>query len=91
MNNKSKTDWERIRSMKDEDIDYSDIPDRGDDEEFWADAEIVTPPKKVSISIRLDADLLEWLKSRQAPYQTLINGVLRNYMEYHKTKKQQAA
>jgi uncharacterized protein (DUF4415 family) len=53
-------------------------------EAFWADAAIIMPPKKVMISIRLDADILAWFKARDIPYQTLINGVLRNYMEHHK-------
>lgn len=68
--------------MKDEDIDYSDIPET--DEAFWADAEVVVPAKKVLISIRLDADVLAWFKEKGVPYQTLINGVLRNYMEHHR-------
>ena len=40
----SKTDWERLKNMKDEDIDYSDIPETDDD--FWKDAEVVAPVKK---------------------------------------------
>jgi uncharacterized protein (DUF4415 family) len=80
--------------MTDEEIDRNALSDpdaQPTDEVFWADAEIIIPPKKVSISIRLDADLLEWLKSRHSPYQTLINGILRNYMEYQKDKEQKAA
>ena len=38
---RSRTDWERVRNMKDEDIDFSDIPEL--DEEFFANARIREP------------------------------------------------
>ena len=87
MTRRSKTDWQRLKAMTEEEIEQSarndpDAPPT--DEEFWAEAKIIVPPKKVLISIRLDADVLAWFKDREIPYQTLINGVLRNYMEHHK-------
>jgi len=36
-------------------------------------------PPKVAISLRIDADLLEWFKSQGPGYQTRINLVLRAY------------
>lgn len=51
---KSKTDWKRLREMRDEDIDYSDIPEL--DDEFWAKAELKTPQAKDRLTIRLDHD-----------------------------------
>jgi uncharacterized protein (DUF4415 family) len=33
---------------------------------------------------QLMADVLAWFKKKDIPYQTLINGALRNYMEHHK-------
>ena len=38
-------------------------------------------PLKASISLRLDADVLEWLKSQGPGYQTRINAILRAYKE----------
>jgi uncharacterized protein (DUF4415 family) len=38
-------------------------------------------PSKKSISLRVDADLLEWLKAQGPGYQTRINAILRAYME----------
>ena len=38
-------------------------------------------PAKASISLRLDADVLEWLKSQGPGYQTRINAILRAYKE----------
>jgi len=38
-------------------------------------------PRKASISLRLDADVLEWLKSQGPGYQTRINAILRAFKE----------
>ena len=38
-------------------------------------------PPKASVSLRLDADVLEWLKSQGPGYQTRINAILRAYKE----------
>ena len=38
-------------------------------------------PPKASISLRIDADVLEWFKAQGSGYQTRINAVLRAYRE----------
>lgn len=38
-------------------------------------------PRKAAISLRLDADVLEWFRTRGPGYQTRINAVLRAYKE----------
>jgi uncharacterized protein (DUF4415 family) len=38
-------------------------------------------PTKAAISLRLDADVLEWFKAQGPGYQTRINAVLRAYKE----------
>lgn len=48
--------------MRDEDIDYSDIPEL--DEAFWKNAKLVVPPGKKQLTVRLDTDVLEWLKGQ---------------------------
>jgi uncharacterized protein (DUF4415 family) len=40
----------------------------------------VVPPK-ASVSLRIDADVLEWFKSTGAGYQTRMNAVLRAFKE----------
>lgn len=75
----SKTDWERVDAMSDEDIDISDIPPL--DETFFANAQIRLPSRKVPITIRLDPDVLAWFRSLGKGYQTHINAILRTYME----------
>jgi hypothetical protein len=65
--------------MKDSDIDYFDIPPLGD--EFFTKATVAWPPAKHQLTIRLDADVLNWLKSNGRGYQTRINHILRAAME----------
>ena len=68
-----------IESIQDEDIDYSDIPEA--DESFWRRAELRMPQPKKGIYVRLDADVLDWLKSKGKGYQTRMNAMLRTLME----------
>jgi uncharacterized protein (DUF4415 family) len=61
-------------------IDYSDIPPL-DDKVVLSRASKAWPPAKKQLTIRLDADVLQWLKSRGRGYQTRINHILRAVME----------
>jgi uncharacterized protein (DUF4415 family) len=60
-------------------VDYSDIPPLGD--EFFANAKAAWPPAKQQLTIRLDMDVLDWLKASGRGYQTRINRILRSAME----------
>ncbi len=75
----SQTDWTRLDAMRDEDIDFSDIPELN--EAFFKNAVIRLPKPKTKLSIRLDQDILEWFKSQGKGYQTKINAVLRAFKE----------
>jgi uncharacterized protein (DUF4415 family) len=80
VNKKSiKSDLARIDRMRDADIDYSDIPPL--DSTFLKKAAVVWPPVKQQVTIRLDADVLDWLKGHGRGYQTRINRILRVVME----------
>jgi len=61
--------------------DTSDIPEAP--AANWAEAERgrFFRPRKAAISLRLDADVLDWLKRRSDRYQTEINRILRETME----------
>ena len=65
--------------MRDSDIDYSDIPAL--DRTFLRKATAAWPPMKKQLTIRLDADVLDWLKGHGKGYQTRINRILRVVME----------
>jgi uncharacterized protein (DUF4415 family) len=75
--------------MKDSDIDYSDIPPLGD--EFFTKATVAWPPAKHQLTIRLDADVLHWLKSNGRGYQTRINHILRAAMENQPPRRSRSA
>ena len=65
--------------MKDSDIDCSDIPPLS--KAFLKKAIVPWPPVKQQLTIRLDADVLTWLKGHGRGYQTRINRILRVVME----------
>lgn len=80
----TEADLERLKKlaeMSDETIDYSDIPPLSDD--FFVDAkrfdELYRPQKK-QVTVRLDADVLAWLKQGGKGYQTRLNHILRQAM-----------
>ena len=79
MNKPSQTDWARIDALKDEEIDYSEIPDLGDDEAFWSQAEVVVP-----FTIWVEPDLLAWFKSQGKGYEALVSKALRTYKDTHR-------
>ena len=80
--NKPSTDWRRLRSLKSAQIRAAlrEDPDVAPtDAAFWANARVVMPRPKKTVTMRLDADLLDWFR-RHRGYQTRINAVLRAFM-----------
>jgi uncharacterized DUF497 family protein len=74
---------EQLAALKDEDIDFSDIPEA--DDAFWKDARVIFPDRaKTPLNVRLDADVVEWFKAQGKGYQTRINAVLRSFYEAHR-------
>lgn len=73
------TSLARIDKLRDEDIDYGDIPEL--DDEVFAQPLVPWPPRKATITIRVDADVLGWFKRQGRGYQTRINQILRRYMD----------
>jgi len=75
---KGKTDFKRLRRMGNAEIDYSDIPKLG--KSFWKTAKLSMPEPKDRLTIRIDHDVVEWLRKKGSGYQTRINAILRSYM-----------
>jgi uncharacterized protein (DUF4415 family) len=76
------TDWKRLRTMTDEEVRAAitaDVDIEPTDETFWKNANLVMPRRKETVTMRLDADLLEWFRTERG-YQTRINAILRAYM-----------
>jgi len=71
----------RMKAIKDEEIDFSDIPRLT--EKFWENA-VRNPfyrPVKKQVTLRIDADVLEWLKKKEEKgYQSRLNALLRKVM-----------
>jgi uncharacterized protein (DUF4415 family) len=64
-------------------IDMSDMPER--DREWFSRARMVTPTeRKQQMTIRMDGDVIEWLKAQGKGYQTHMNAVLREYVKAHR-------
>jgi uncharacterized protein (DUF4415 family) len=59
-------------------------------EEEWAKAVIVRRPKKESIHLRIDADVLAWFRANGSGYLTYMNSVLRVWYELKSKQKPSA-
>ena len=81
----SQTDWQRLDTMTDAEIDLSDCAEVTP--EMFAKAVVrrglPAARNKTQVTLRIDSDVLEWFKSQGRVYQTQINQLLRAYMEAH--------
>ncbi len=77
---KQKRELAALAKLPDDHIDTSDIPELPP--EAWKDAVRgrFYRPVKQPISMRLDADVVAWLKKRGKGYQTRVNSILRQTM-----------
>ncbi len=75
ISSKSETDWERLDTMTDEDIDFSDCPEIKPKQFAKAIVRQGLPvdKNKAQVTLRIDSDVLEWFKSQGKGYQTKIN------------------
>lgn len=73
-----------LAAMPDGEIDTSDIPEITD----WSKTVVgrFYRPVKEAVTIRLDADVLDWLKQGGRGYQTRVNKILRAVMEQQRKK-----
>lgn len=77
----TRTDWKRVKAMKDKDIVIDDDAPEPTAEQ-WAKAVVTDrrPPKK-NITLRIDPEVIDWFKARGKGYQTRMNAVLRTFIE----------
>ena len=80
---KSRTDWKRVDALQDSAIDFTDTPELTP--EMFARAVVRRGLKpvnrKTQLTLRIDGDVLEWYRRQGKGYQTLINALLRAYMQ----------
>jgi uncharacterized protein (DUF4415 family) len=69
-----------LAALPDSEIDFSDIPETTD--AWFAKARIVYPhERKQQLTVRLDADVVDFFRAKGKVYQTRMNEVLRTYVE----------
>ncbi len=68
---------EELAQVKDEDIDFSDIPEL--DEWFWKNARLVEPEGTQQITLCVKKSVLESYKAAGKGYQTRMNAVLESF------------
>lgn len=80
LTDEQKAQIKALAEMPDDQIDTSDIPEIS--EEAWRNAvrgRFYKPTKTVA-TVRVDSDVLAWLKGHGKGYQTRINAILRRAM-----------
>jgi uncharacterized protein (DUF4415 family) len=79
-----KRDIRAVAGKRDEDIDFTDTPPVLD----WSRAEIgkFYRPQKKPVTMRLDSDVIAWLKADGRGYQTKANWLLRSAMLHFRRK-----
>jgi uncharacterized protein (DUF4415 family) len=82
-----KAEIDALAALSAEQIDITDAPELKD----WSEKKrgLFYRPIKQQITLRIDADLIAWFKSKvpnKGGYQTDINRALREYVMQHKTE-----
>jgi uncharacterized protein (DUF4415 family) len=78
-----------LAAMPDDQIDTSDIPSSPSADWIKAVEMPHTEPKQ-QITLRIDADVLDFFRNTGSLYQTRINAVLRSYAEAHRGNPKRA-
>ena len=78
-----RTDWRKANTLAGKRLESSIQADRDDirSEPDWTKAIMGVPAPKDHINIRIDHDVLEWFKANGRGYQTLMNNVLRAFVQ----------
>jgi len=77
-----RTDWKRVKAMKQSEVERLADEEEGKLPKGWEKKVVLgIPAPKKDIHIRLDADIVDWFKSRGKGYQTRINAVLRAFVQ----------
>ncbi len=85
MKKNSKTNLARIDAMPDEEVDTTEIPPLT--KAFFKQATLRLPTRKETITMRVDADVLNWFKREGKGYQSRMNAVLKMFVEAQRGQK----
>jgi uncharacterized protein (DUF4415 family) len=86
ISNKERRELKRLADRPDSGIDFSDVPER---RPRVSDVEVgrFYRPIKQLVSLRVDADVLNWFRGRGKKYQTYMNEVLRREMQTNERRQ----
>ena len=87
------TDWERVENLTNEEILASiDWEDEGvfDLRFAYPSSGMPRPENKEQITLRIDADVLDWFRATGKGYQTRINDTLRRFVGMQKLAEARA-
>ena len=78
-----RTNWTKVDNVTGAKLETSihADPDEGNGEPDWTQAIVGVPAPKDHINIRIDHDVLQWFRSNGRGYQTLMNNVLRAFVQ----------
>jgi uncharacterized protein (DUF4415 family) len=79
----TEAEMQALRELRDEDIDFSDIP-RLTSRGWRRVSELIPAENKKQITLRLDADVIEFFRGTGRRYQSRINAALRDYVNAQK-------
>lgn len=81
----SRTDWPRVNALSDADVESS--IDRDDEGAFdWNNVHVGLPGPKQQLTVRFDAEVIDWFRAQGSGYQTKMNAVLRSYVDAQKRR-----
>jgi len=86
MNKHSGTDWQKLESMTDDEIDYADIPPLGED--FFNRATVRRPEQpQVVVTLQVDPAVFAWFDAQEDGWERRMRAALRIYVEAHKEQQ----
>ena len=83
MNNTSRTNWEKVDALTEEEIDTTDIPPLT--EEFFSKSRWWKPVVPLTVLVQIDPETLAWFQAQGEDYAHRMAAALRIYAEAHKT------
>ena len=82
LKNTSQTNWAKLETMTDEEIDTSDIPPL--DDKFFANARLRMPRGKVAVTVSVEKDVNDWYQAQGEESEALMGVALKIYAEAHR-------
>lgn len=82
MNSSSETNWEKVDSLTEDEIDTSDIPPLT--EEFFSKSRWRRPVTPLNVLVQVDPSTLAWFQAQGEDYEKKMAAALRIYAEAHK-------